>query len=961
MTTKITFLRSIILFLTICVSSSLYALTFSTTKTDVSCNSERTGSIVVSVSDAVGNCYYSLTSDFAFQQTSNKFENLGAGTYSVYVKDDNGIVGPDNITIIEPTKLDIAETATTASVCENGTIAIVAQGGTAPYTYSLDGFATVQYSNTFSSLQAGAYTAYVKDANGCTASTALNSIVIENKNLSIVQDVNTTAAKCYESADGIATLGVRGGVFINDNQPYKITLNKDNAPYSEALFAYTLEENIVKIDITNLAGGVYSGTISDLYNCSIPVTFNIARPDKLEVTLVNKTDVLCYGASTGAIKLNISKGTEAYTVVSTDVDFAGTITTIGGECIISNLAAGTYEFSITDANGCSASTTQVISTLTQEQFYTPNINNVACAGTATGKVFGTASGGALPYTYTLIGESIEYEAINLTGTFEGLAQGTYIASAKDNNGCITSAPETIYINEPETLTVDPLTAKPAANVVCEPDKTASVTFTIVGRKEVVAENDTARYYSVKLFDITNQYEVIAPDLKFTNKFHPVKTKNRVEKEPVLDEDGNPTYNELGEIITQNVTYKDTLWTEGCHEPTKVEEVLKVSKIDYTEDLKGFDCNDKITVSGLGAGAYSIRFFRGECQFTEEMTFTIGITGNIPLVQINEVGSFCDESTYTIKPTIVSNPGVSKYEWTLDSIVVGTSKDLSHKFIIGENNRSLKLEVTNRCGSAVSNSVLVQVNPRPTAILETSKNYLCKNQETQVSITLKGEAPFEYTLPDGTQKTLADVLIQEVVIPTQDTIFTLKTLKDANCEAIISKDVNTAETKIYPEPEYDMTITIPEPMVSGRYVVVNATEGFVDYSLFINDEKIPAKGPNNLFWSKKFPYGISNNDFRMELTDKNGCQWTLEETKIIESTTFPNIFTPNGDGVNDVFLADYDLKVYDRQGTLMYEGTDGWDGTHIGLKANPGVYLYTVFIPKEDGTIEVIKSTLTLER
>ena len=949
------------MFLTICVSSSLYALTFSTTKTDVSCNSERTGSIVVSVSDAVGNCYYSLTSDFAFQQTSNKFENLGAGTYSVYVKDDNGIFGPDNITIIEPTKLDIAETATTASVCENGTIAIVAQGGTAPYTYSLDGFATVQYSNTFSSLQAGAYTAYVKDANGCTASTALNSIVIENKNLSIVQDVNTTAAKCYESADGIATLGVRGGVFINDNQPYKITLNKDNAPYSEALFAYTLEENIVKIDITNLAGGVYSGTISDLYNCSIPVTFNIARPDKLEVTLVNKTDILCYGASTGAIKLNISKGTEAYTVVSTDVDFAGTITTIGGECIISNLAAGTYEFSITDANGCSASTTQVISTLTQEQFYTPNINNVACAGTATGKVFGTASGGALPYTYTLIGESIEYEAINLTGTFEGLAQGTYIASAKDNNGCITSAPETIYINEPENLTVDPLTAKPAANVVCEPDKTASVTFTIVGRKEVVAENDTARYYSVKLFDITNQYEVIAPDLKFTNKFHPVKTKNRVEKEPVLDENGNPTYNELGEIITQNVTYKDTLWTEGCHEPTKVEEVLKVSKIDYTEDLKGFDCNDKITVSGLGAGAYSIRFFRGECQFTEEMTFTIGITGNIPLVQINEVGSFCDESTYTIKPTIVSNPGVSKYEWTLDNIVVGTSKDLSHKFIIGENNRSLKLEVTNRCGSAISNSVLVQVNPRPTAILETSKNYLCKNQETQVSITLKGEVPFEYTLPDGTQKTLADVLIQEVVIPTQDTIFTLKTLKDANCKAIISKDVNTAETKIYPEPKYDMTITIPEPMVSGRYVVVNATEGFVDYSLFINEEKIPAKGPNNLFWSKKFPYGISNNDFRMELTDKNGCQWTLEETKIIESTTFPNIFTPNGDGVNDVFLADYDLKVYDRQGTLMYEGTDGWDGTHIGLKVNPGVYLYTVFIPKEDGTIEVIKSTLTLER
>ena len=247
------------------------------------------------------------------------------------------------------------------------------------------------------------------------------------------------------------------------------------------------------------------------------------------------------------------------------------------------------------------------------------------------------------------------------------------------------------------------------------------------------------------------------------------------------------------------------------------------------------------------------------------------------------------------------------------------------------------------------------------MLETSKNYLCKNQQTEVSITLKGKGPFTYTLPDGTEKTVAEVFIQEEVIPVKDTIFTLKALKDANCSANIAKDVNTASTKIYPEPEYDMTITVPEPMVSGRYVVVDATKGFVDYSLFINEEEIPSKGPSNLFWAKKFPYGISTNDFKMLLTDKNGCIWTLEDTKTIESTIFPNIFTPNGDGVNDVFLADYDLKVYDRQGTLMYEGTDGWDGTHNGVDAKQGVYLYTVFIPTQDGNLEVIKSTLTLER
>jgi gliding motility-associated-like protein len=687
MMSKITVIRSILLSFFVCVSSSLYALTFNTTKTDVTtCNGDKTASIVVNVVDAVGKCYFSLTEDFALQQTSNKFENLGAGAYTVYVKDDKGIVGPDNITINEPEIFKISEVSNTISICQNGTITIKAQGGTAPYTYSLDGFATEQVSNTFTSLSVGRYTAYVKDASGCEAQTATESIIIN------------------------------------------------------------------------------------------------------------------------------------------------------------------------------------------------------------------------------------------------------------------------------TLSVEPLKSKPAANVVCETDKTASVTFTVVGRTEVVS--DTARYYSVKLFDITNQHELLETDFKHSNKLHPVITKDRVEKEPVLDENGKPTFNELGEPITKNITYKDTLWTEGCHEPTKVEEL---EKYNYNETMFGFDCNDKITVSGLGAGAYKIRFFKGDCEFAEEITFTVGITGSIPIVHINEVGGYCDESEHTITPTINSNPGVTKYEWTLDGEIIGNKKDLVHTFLLEENNSSLKLDITNRCGSATSNTILVQVNPRPTALLETSKDYLCKNQPTEVSITLTGEGPFTYTLPDGTEKTTEVVYSQTEIIPIKDTVFTLTALKDANCEAQIEKDVNTVETKIYPEPEYNMTITVPEPMVSGRYVKVNATDGFTSYRLLINEEEIPAKEPNNLFWAKNFPYGLSTNDFKMELTDENGCVWTLNETEIIESTIFPNIFTPNGDGVNDVFLADYDLKVYDRQGTLMYEGISGWDGTHNGTEANPGVYLYTVFIHNETGELEVIKSTLTLER
>jgi hypothetical protein len=220
MTTKSTLIRWSIIAIFACVNSSLFALTLSTTKTDVKCNGLADGKITVITSNVVGTCYYSLTSDFALQQTSNIFENLPAGTYSVYAKDDNGIIGPDNVTINEPAKLNITETSTTASVCNNGTITTMVTGGTEPYIYSIDGFASQQTSNTFTGLQAGAYTIYVKDANGCSLNSALNNIIVENRNLSIIQDPIITNASCYNSADGTASVVVNGGIFINNDQPF---------------------------------------------------------------------------------------------------------------------------------------------------------------------------------------------------------------------------------------------------------------------------------------------------------------------------------------------------------------------------------------------------------------------------------------------------------------------------------------------------------------------------------------------------------------------------------------------------------------------------------------------------------------------------------------------------------------------------------------------------------------------
>ena len=1044
MTTKFTFLRSIILFITICISTSIYALTFSTTKTDVYCNGDKTGSITVSVENAVGDCYYSLTPDFPKPQMNRHvFENLGAGSYTVYVKDDNGIVGPDNVTILEPTTpLEITKISTTSSVCKDGKIAIEVTGGTAPYYYSLDGFATQQPGKTFDSLAEGEYTVYVKDANGCEISTAANSVKVNPLTINSLTKKPAANVVCEGEKTASVTFTVVGrtetiargdtasyyrvelfditnqheilapdlkftnkfhpvltknivekepvldaegkptyddnGNLITKNVTYKDTLwtegcheptkydevlKVSNKTYTEDMKGFDCDD---KISVSSLGAGAYK---IRFYrgDCQIgeEMTFTVGITGSLPLAQINDIESFCDESEYTIVPtITSSPIVKQYVWTLDDIEIKSgkiknaqeLVDSIGLKRIFT-LEDNNKKLKLDITNQCGSTTSNsVLIKVNKRPTAALNANTDICRNPQSEVSISFA--GKAPFVYMLpdstektTEEVIVKEAINPDSdvTFT-------LLSLKDQN-CESIAEKdinTLEVKQPDVLSIEPLENTPATKVVCNTDKNAAISFTVVGRTGIVA--DTATYYTAKLFDINKQEEVTNPDVKITNIFHPVITENRVENEPVLDENGLPTLNDLGEVITQEVTYKDTIWTEGCHEPTKVAELE-----NYNETMFGFDCNDKITISGLEAGAYSISFFKGECQIGEPITFTVEVTGSLPTASINEVGGFCNETEVKITPTIISKPSVTKYEWTLDDVVIGESKDLKHTFIFEENNKTLKLSVTNECGTAVSNSVLVQVNPRPTALLATSKGYLCKNQPTEVSIILTGTGPFTYTLPDGTEKTVTDVYSKEEIIPARDTIFTLTSLKDQNCTAFIGTDVNTVETKVYPEPELNITITVPEPMISGRYVKVDATEGYAGYTLYINEEEVPAKDSNNTFWAKKFPYGESVNDFKLIVTDENGCQWILEETKTIEATIFPNIFTPNGDGVNDVFLADYDLKVYDRQGTLMFEGTEGWDGTHNGVEANAGVYLYTVLIPTEDGSLEVIKSTLTLER
>lgn len=108
-------------------------------------------------------------------------------------------------------------------------------------------------------------------------------------------------------------------------------------------------------------------------------------------------------------------------------------------------------------------------------------------------------------------------------------------------------------------------------------------------------------------------------------------------------------------------------------------------------------------------------------------------------------------------------------------------------------------------------------------------------------------------------------------------------------------------------------------------------------------------------------------FQYELALKNqyGCDSlvtlnlsVLPPTPVADNTIIPTVFTPyHREGKNDVFMPGYEVYIYDRYGNLVCHSTDGWDGYYRGEFADPGVYIYTIFMKdgrKKKGSIEIYK-------
>lgn len=93
-------------------------------------------------------------------------------------------------------------------------------------------------------------------------------------------------------------------------------------------------------------------------------------------------------------------------------------------------------------------------------------------------------------------------------------------------------------------------------------------------------------------------------------------------------------------------------------------------------------------------------------------------------------------------------------------------------------------------------------------------------------------------------------------------------------------------------------------------------------------------------------------YEVILTVSNVDECTVEQRmkiKVFPGTgNVPNTITPNGDGINDVFMKGYSLRIFDRNGKEVFRGDDGWDGTRNGRKVPDDTYFYELYYLTEEG-------------
>ncbi|MCB9235969.1 MAG: gliding motility-associated C-terminal domain-containing protein [Bacteroidia bacterium] len=934
---------------------NINGFTIGTSAATASCGGN--GSATATPAGGVGPYTYEWVSTVPIQTTSTA-TNLQAGTYMVVVT-DQGTGCTDSTAVVVPagpgTLLAYISNITPVSCngLSDGTATVSHIGGTPPFSYawlpSGGGGATT------TPQPAGSYTVTVTDNNGCTY--VVTAQIPEPLPL-FVDTLSTTPATCPYTADGGATINAGGGT----------------GPFT---YAWGPPLNLVGvISVSNVLPGTYPVGVVDAHGCT--ATYNVVIGSHIPptATLGNDTtlcagDVLTLDATTAGVTYLWSTNATSATIT---VSSAGQywVELDDGTCTSRDTINVFYSnppnlFLGNDTALCQGETLILDATVggTATYLWQDNSTNPTFNVTVTGQYHVTVDSGVCSVADTINVTFDPPPVVNL-GNDTTLCQGqnltlnagnpgaTYLWQDNSTNSTLNATTSGIYwvdvtllsctVRDSITVTFDP---PPTANfgndtTLCQ-GQTLTLDATNAGATYLWQDNSTNATFTVStagtytvtitrgpcvvVEDIIVNYDV-PPVVNLGNDTTICQGQSLVLDATVAgatylwqDNSTNATFS-----VTTTGTYSVDVTLGACTASDAINvQVDALPVIELGNDTTLCDGQtlvlDATTPSGsylwqdnstnatftvTVAGTYSVTVSNGVCVVSDAINVSYN---SPPTVSLGPDATLCEGESLTLDATTAGATYLWQDNSTNATLVVTTTGTYTVTVSVGVCDVSDAINVTFQAAPVVDlgpDSSFCEGSSYTLNAAVPNGSYLWSDGSTTASITVNAAGTYSVQVDDGVCQAEDEIILTLRFAPTGLDIGPDTTA----CEGeTVILDATHPQAQSYAW-DFGATTPVVEISQAGQY--------FVD---IFNE------------------CGFTSDEITVGFEDC-GCQ-----------VFFPTAFSPNGDGLNDIFLplyacelASFRMVIFDRWGMLVFETSNptiGWDGLLKNKDVQEGVYVYNV--------------------
>jgi gliding motility-associated-like protein len=933
-----------------------------------SCYAGTNGSILITATGATPPYTYQWSNG----STTQNAGNLQAGSYTVTVYDQYQCSATASYIVSQPPQLVLNTAVLQPITCyngSNGSITANPSGGTFPYYYIWSNGATTSGVNN---LIAGSYSVTVRDNNQCTVS---GSYLLLQPSQMLMNPPVIRDAGCYNGNDGSITINPSGGAL-----PYLYQWSNGNTTNAA----------------TNLYAGIYGVTVYDANYCSITASYAVSQPQSIILSQPAIQNVNCYGGTNGSITgITATNGIAPYFYVWNTG--ASTQDIVG-------IPAGNYTLTVYDQGLCSVTAAYTVQQPAPTQL-NAIVQHVTCFNENNGRIILSPSGGAPPYTYL-------WNNGATTQTLFNLSPGTYSVTVYDRISCFTLAD--FLITQPALLAAD---SAILTTPRCFNDNNGSITVSPYGGASPYTyqwSNGSSLQAIGNLYSGNYQVTVVDNNFCTVTAVFNLTQPAQININPTAVSDascygaanGYVTIGTTGGVLPYRYSWSNGATTQNVANLTAGNYTVTVAdnnqctvaatfyiyqpaeiliNISAIVNVKCFGGNDgRISVIALGNfPPFSYLWNNGDSSASVSNltagTYSVTVTdsnqcSSISLYTVTQPGQMDVNATVTPEHcydanngSIASNTTGGTPGYIINLLQNGNfiqSSATGNFTYLAPDTYELVAIDANGCADT---AIAVVLPATPDLYQIDVDSISCKGEhDGMITVTTLStqNGPYTFRMNDTLEN------YSGIFSYLGPGIYEVTATNAYGCDTVLTANI------IDPVPAYVSIVPDSSFIELGEQIQFDVIFGPYQPSSIISYDWQPRSGLSCYDCPAPYPlnFGLINR-YELTVTYNEGCLAKAKAVVIVNpvhKVFIPNIFSPNGDGRNDLFeiygnkkgWKEMEFYIFDRWGELVFKTTDKyftWDGTFQGKELNPAVFVFYSKVIFLDGFYEKHQGSITLAR